>query len=257
MTQTHELTLDGDMLVKRYTSWERGEPSREWSVLSVLSAATPDLVPRPIRHGLGDVPPWLAMTRLSGVAVAGCPSPAQLDALEVALRRMWAVAVPPGLAARSFAPAEAWAVVAARFAAAVRPPGVAGEAFDAAVAFLAVPPPAGDAPVVIGHGDPNLANYLWDGERVRIVDFEDAGVSDVAYELATLVEHLSAREVDADGLCARFGDLGWDAGWLRRSRVLWAAFWLQLLLPGGSAARRNPPGTLEVQARRLLSLARF
>ena len=31
---------------------------------------------------------------------------------------------------------------------------------------------------VLGHRDPNLANYLWDGHRIRIVDFEDARVSD-------------------------------------------------------------------------------
>lgn len=26
---------------------------------------------------------------------------------------------------------------------------------------------------VLGHRDPNLANYSWDGHQVRIVDFED------------------------------------------------------------------------------------
>src|SRR5262245_59556183 len=47
-------------------------------------------------------------------------------------------------------------------------------------------------PAVFGQGDTNLANFLWDGERVRIVDFEDSGLSDRAFELAVLVEHLSA-----------------------------------------------------------------
>ena len=45
---------------------------------------------------------------------------------------------------------------------------------------------------VFGQGDANLANFLWDGELVRIVDFEDSGISDRAFELAVLVEHLSA-----------------------------------------------------------------
>jgi hypothetical protein len=31
--------------------------------------------------------------------------------------------------------------------------------------------------VVLGQGDCNLANFLWDGPRVRIVDFEDSGPS--------------------------------------------------------------------------------
>src|SRR6202044_1029552 len=49
---------------------------------------------------------------------------------------------------------------------------------------------AGRQPV-LGQGDANLANFLWDGERVRIVDFEDSGTSDRAFELAVLVEHIS------------------------------------------------------------------
>ncbi|NUT32755.1 MAG: aminoglycoside phosphotransferase family protein [Hamadaea sp.] len=254
MSQTHELTIDGEALVKRYTSWERGEPGREWTVLSALAAAAPDLVPRPIACGVDDVPPWVSMTRVPGRALSGTLSPAQLDALEVALRRMWQVPVPVEVAARSFAPVAAWEVIGSRFGSAVRPAGLAGDAFDAAVEFLSVPLSPPSVAAVIGHGDPNVANYLWDGVRVRIVDFEDAGVSDVAYELATLVEHLSAREVDADGFCVRFADLTGDGVWLRRARVVWAAFWLHMLLPGGPAARRNPPGTLEVQAARLLSL---
>jgi hypothetical protein len=37
-------------------------------------------------------------------------------------------------------------------------------------------------------------------------------------------------------------------------RPLWAAFWLGLLLSQPGAAARNPPGTTERQARRLLDL---
>jgi Ser/Thr protein kinase RdoA (MazF antagonist) len=46
--------------------------------------------------------------------------------------------------------------------------------------------------VVLGQRDANLANFLWDGTQVQIVDFEDSGPSDRAFELAVLVEHLSA-----------------------------------------------------------------
>jgi hypothetical protein len=51
-------------------------------------------------------------------------------------------------------------------------------------------------PTVLGHAHPNLANYLWDEHRIRIVDFEDAGRSDSEFELADLVEHLAARFTD-------------------------------------------------------------
>jgi hypothetical protein len=40
----------------------------------------------------------------------------------------------------------------------------------------------------------------------------------------------------------------------RASRRLWAMFWLRLLLPGGPGERRNPPGTADTQAQRLLEL---
>ena len=92
---------------------------------------------------------------------------------------------------------------------------------------------------VLGHGDANLANYLWDGRRIRIVDFEDAAISDPATELAILVEHLSARHVDGDEFCARF-DV--DPVRLQASRRLWAMFWLRLLLPGGPAEGAQPAG---------------
>jgi len=41
---------------------------------------------------------------------------------------------------------------------------------------------------------------------------------------------------------------------LGESRRLAALFWLILLLPGGQASGRNPPGTLRRQADRLLAL---
>lgn len=107
---------------------------------------------------------------------------------------------------------------------------------------------------MLGHGDPNLANYLWDGTRIRIVDFEDAGVSDTAYELGTLVEHLSARDTRWDGFLARF-DVDEDR--LLTARRVMAAFWLYLLLPTNPLTRRsrpNPPDAVERQAARLLSL---
>src|SRR4051794_32299866 len=65
---------------------------------------------------------------------------------------------------------------------------------------------AGDP--VLGQGDSNLANFLWDGTEVRIVDFEDSGPSDRAFELADLVEHISAwpdASLPADVVLGSFG----------------------------------------------------
>ncbi|MGY0233676.1 phosphotransferase family protein [Longispora urticae] len=252
MVQTHDLTLSGDRLVKRYVSWERGEHRREWAVLNLLHAHTTDLAPPPLAADLDADPPRITMGLLPGAPLDGALTPAQLDAMERALRELWSVPVgtlPP----RRFHPAEALENLRGRYAATPRPAGLAGEAYDATVRHLSLPalPDAPDP--VLGHSDPNLANYLWDGTRIRIVDFEDAGRSDIAYELATLVEHLSARATDWKEFCARF-DV--RAERFRAARILAAALWLHMLLPGGPAARRNPPGTLDRQARRVLDLSR-
>jgi Ser/Thr protein kinase RdoA (MazF antagonist) len=110
---------------------------------------------------------------------------------------------------------------------------------------------------VLGQGDGNLANFLWDGGQVRIVDFEDSGPSDRAFELAVLVEHLSAwpgARLDTGPFLARFCLTGPEKTRLTECRRLSALFWLLMLLPGGPASTRNPPGTLDLQARRLLTL---
>ena len=110
---------------------------------------------------------------------------------------------------------------------------------------------------VLGQGDGNLANFLWDGGQVRIVDFEDSGPSDRAFELAVLVEHLSAwpgARLDTGPFLARFRLTGQEKARLTECRRLLALFWLLMLLPGGPASTRNPPGTLSLQASRLLTL---
>ncbi len=114
-----------------------------------------------------------------------------------------------------------------------------------------------DDKVTLGHGDCNLANFLWDGSQVRLIDFEDSGPSDRAFELAILVEHISAwsdADLDADTFLGLFEFTGSERARLGESRRLAALFWLLLLLPGGQASKRNPPGTLQRQANRLLTL---
>jgi Ser/Thr protein kinase RdoA (MazF antagonist) len=192
----------------------------------------------------------MSMTELPGQPLEGKLTPAQLDGLECAMRAMWAVPVHP-LPPRRYSAAEAYALGRAWFTTAQRPQGIAGQAFDAVLAFLDEPSLPEPEEVICGHSDSNLANYLWDGRLMRIVDFEDAGRSDVAYELATLIEHLGARETDWTGFLSRFD---FDPQRLRNGRILLALLWLNLLLPGNAAHRRNPPGTLEAQARRLLDL---
>lgn len=249
MSTTHQLVRDGQVVTKRYVSWDRDEHRREWAVLARLHEHADDLAPRPLAADLEAEPPWISMSLLPGEPVRGRYPARQLDALEAALRELWSV--PPAGLDRPRIAGIRDLLTARR-----RPRhGTASTAYDAAVRWWSGPEPerlATPAGVqVLGHGDPNLANYLWDGQRIRVVDFEDAGRSDVAFELATLVEHLAARDMVDPGFCQRF-DV--DEPRLLAARRLWAIFWLQMLLPGGPAADRNPPETLDAQAERLLDL---
>jgi aminoglycoside phosphotransferase (APT) family kinase protein len=194
------------------------------------------------------------MTALPGVPLSGRLTPDQVQGLAVAIKRLWDVPLHgltdlgTGVDVLQFA----------RRLTTGAPPkdGITAAAFDAAQSWWSGPDPAlltsAAATTVLGHRDPNLENYLWDGQQVRIVDFEDAAPSDPATELAILVEHLSARDMDADAFCRLFDDV--DPRRLLAGRRMWAMFWLHLLLPGGPSARRNPPGTADLQAQRLLSL---
>lgn len=108
---------------------------------------------------------------------------------------------------------------------------------------------------VLGIADLNPANVLWDGSVCRLVDFEDGGLSELAFELADHVEHLAGRDVyDADTLVDAVGLTKDEKERFAHWRCHWAIFWLLMLLPGNSGFLRNPPGTTEAQAERVLRM---
>jgi thiamine kinase-like enzyme len=112
-------------------------------------------------------------------------------------------------------------------------------------------------PPVFVQGDPNLANHLWDGNRVHLVDFEASGRGDRATELADFTEHVTVwahAGINAGTFLDRFDLHPGERRQITRLRRLFAAFWVMRLLPGGSAHHRNPPGTFERQASRMLDL---
>ena len=110
---------------------------------------------------------------------------------------------------------------------------------------------------VIGISDRKPANILWDGEACRLVDFEDSGLSEPAYELADHVERLAgrlARIVDPEALIDAVALSPEQRERAHAYHPLWASFWLAMLIPGNGGFGRNPPGTTERQARHLLEL---
>ena len=198
-------------------------------------------------------PPTVTMTVVPGEPLGGSLTAPQSDALATGILALWAVSL------ESVTEVDPWVDVlpfARRLTEGPRPAsGVTAAAYDAALAWWKGPDPAVlracPHASVLGHGDANLANYLWYGRRVRIVDLEDARISDPATELANLVEHLSARSIVVGDFSRRFDP---DPVRFLAARRVWAMLWLRLLLPSGSPEHRNPPGTCDAQARRLVSL---
>jgi hypothetical protein len=267
MAGTHHVHVRRDVVLKTFKSWDRQEHVREWDALVLLSEYAPGLAPMPLAEELNADPPTVHMSRLTGEPLGKARlGSGQLAAVADAISRLHG-AVPTdvlsGLRPRVLYSAAAISHVEALCRDRPPPDGdpLVQRAWDAGLTWLAKEEQAtlgveGVVPV-FGHGDPNPANYLWDGRRVYLVDFEDSGASDRAFELAVLAEHLSVWRdgfVAVPALLQRF-DLG-PAEQLRLAyfRRLWALFWLVLLLPGGPADQRNPKGTLQRQSRRLLAL---
>ncbi|WUO26341.1 aminoglycoside phosphotransferase [Streptomyces sp. NBC_00287] len=113
-------------------------------------------------------------------------------------------------------------------------------------------------PPVFGAGDGNFANYLWDGSRVQIVDFEDSGLSDRAFELAEITEHVASwvdQPLDVASFPNQFDLTTAESVRLTECRRLLALVWLFLLIFDEDQKNpRNPPGAVERQADRLFAL---
>ncbi|MGW2220449.1 phosphotransferase family protein [Nonomuraea sp. NPDC001684] len=264
---THDLEFHDDVVIKRYASWGRGEPRREWQALTLLAEHAPGLAPVPVRAALDGRPPLIVMSRLPGRVLRGEQATGeQIQATADALNRLHRL---PRQVVETVGPAS-WgpvaAVAKARAWAGRRPElgdePVVREAYRAGVAWLDSSAPDGLAtdprPPVLGMADGNRANYLWDehDRRVRLIDWEDSGRNDRAFELGELCEHISRLDgaLDARRLLALVDLTPAEARRVRAFRLLIALGWFLQLGPGGPAASHNPPGTLAVQAERVLRL---
>ena len=257
---THDLIITETVVVKRFVAWDRGEEEREWRALTALHAAAPGLAPEPLERRTVDGAPEIVMTRVPGEPLGEEPlTEQQVRALAEALRALHAAPV-GDLPERWMGPAMMLDNVRQWLAEPHEPVGPeVMAALDAARAWVhseeATTLCAGLAERCFTQADGNLANVLWDGERCRVVDFEDSGTSDPAYEVADLVEHISAWRddlLDVDLLVEALDLTAAQRHRLAGFRRLFGAFWLMMLLPGNPGHRRNPSGTLERQAGRLL-----
>ncbi|GAA3447775.1 aminoglycoside phosphotransferase family protein [Planomonospora venezuelensis] len=264
---THSLDIRDDVVVKRYTSWKRGEPYREWAALTLLAKHTPDLAPAPIEATLEAHPPTIVMSRLPGRVLRGeHAGDEQITAMAAALTRLHQI---PARVVDEVAPAP-WgpktAVDKTRAWADTQPDlghdPLVREAFRAGAAWLASADPdnltANPLPPVLGLADGNRANYLWDEHerRVRLIDWEDSGRSDRAFELGEVCEHISQHDgaLDAEQLLAHLDLTAAEAERVRGFRRLIALGWFLQLGPNGPATPHNPADTLERQAERVVQL---
>jgi len=263
---THGVEIMADHVVKRFRSCTGGEHDREWRALMLLDRYAPDLAPAPLSADLAADPPMVMMSRLPGEPLrGGVVQPVQIDAMARTLARIFD-AVPGPLASelpsrrhsrrQIESAARSWALELPADA-----PCAIRDAVTDGLRWLELTPFAAGChphvPPVFGQGDGNLANFLWDGNRVRLVDFEDSGRSDRACELADVTEHV-ATWVDTDFDAALFLDhfslSTAEERRLSESRRLFALHWLLFLACEDPERPRNPPGTAIRQADRLQSL---
>ncbi|MGW0802074.1 phosphotransferase family protein [Nonomuraea sp. NPDC002799] len=246
------MTFDGDLVTKRYVPGKPGAAACEWRALRLLAEHAPGLAPEPIAFEDGVV----TMSRVDGVPLRGLfAGDEHVAAMAGALAELHSAVPRHVLRAVPVRPWQREALVGR-----LRPRCASWQPRDP-LADRAVleglrwldgwdPGESGITPV-FGGGDGNLANFLWDGVRVRIVDFEESGRSDLAFELAELAEHVSMW-VDGEvaDVTRRFELSPPEERRLRECRKLLTLVWFFLL---SHESPRNPPGTFQRQAERVLA----
>ncbi|PKH41825.1 Predicted kinase, aminoglycoside phosphotransferase (APT) family [Nocardioides alpinus] len=265
-TSTHGVSIGETEVRKQFVADHEAQAQREWDCLVLLAEHAPGLAPRPLRREDGETP-VIVMERIPGGPLAPRPlSARQTVALGASLRRLYDVPVQAvtdaGIGPRNGGAADPPSAIHPRLAdhhdlSACRDPELVRTARAVAREWLRDPPLPEPRRSVLGIADLNPANVLWDGEQCRLVDFEDGGLSDPAYELADHVEHLGSRLHGVYDDRALVDAVGLDAEERERMtayRPLWAAFWLAMLVPESGSWHRNPPGTAEAQAAHFMAL---
>lgn len=267
-SHTHDLSFTDTEVRKRFLSWDDGEADREWSCLSLIAEQSPGLAPRPLRRETVDGHPVVVMERLPGEPLGERPlTSTQTASLGRTLRRLYDIPVEhvtaAGIGERRYGPSTLPQALAGWLGESgdlspCHDPALVSDGVAAAREWLTrsdiLPVPRF---VGLGISDLNPANILWDGRTCRLVDFEDGGLTDPAYDLADHVEHLAGRLAgvfDAEALAKAVGLADEDRERMDAYRPLWAAFWLVMLLPGNGGFSRNARGTTEAQAEHLMRL---
>ncbi len=224
--------------LKFYAVDDAGRARREWAALAYLTAQGFPYHPHPVYDSPDPASPAIVMERLPGQHLRQCClTRAQAGALHTLLSALWSLPRPPAPPALApvYKDARYWLDRVQATAATIRPlagDAATGEAIRLLHAWLDGPDPAllsDPALAVFSNGDLNPSNLLWDGQTLRLVDFEFSGGSDRAFDLADLVEHNQSRRTpDAvwQALVAGFDLSPAEQARFRQVRRLLAWTWL-------------------------------
>lgn len=190
--------------LKIYRQDQRARALREVGGMSLLREQGQYVAPRLLWVGLANQPPFVLMEFLSGQHLGNARlSRRQLECLAAATRKLHAI-TPASLdvplwnldwdAAERLAnlrqqhqALRSQSTTCTETAEAVRLTGSWLQGKDPALL-------AEKGPAVFSRGDQNLANCLWDGSELRVVDLEYCRWNDRALDLANQVEHVQSRD---------------------------------------------------------------
>jgi hypothetical protein len=264
---THAVELLPDRVVKRYRQWGEQEHEREWRALTLLQTYAPGLSAVPLDLDMTSPTPTLVMSRVPGTVLrGGIVQPAQVSALAAAYIELHRSVPPPVAAAlprRTWHQRQCVEYISRRYpelATRTLDPEVTRSAADGMTWLNATASRWNrdpGLPAVLGQADGNLANFLWDGTRIAIVDFEESGRSDIPFELAEVAEHVGTwvdTDFATDDFLGHFPLTDGEFARLTECRRLLALLWLIALCLVGPDDDRNPPDTPVRQARRLRAL---
>ncbi|WP_416903496.1 phosphotransferase family protein [Micromonospora echinospora] len=206
-----------DVVIKLYVKTDRQRAEREWAALTLLAPHQLGTVPAPLWLNKAPVEPAIGMTRLHGKPLLDAADQlAALRSLAHTTTQLQAVPL-TGLLARlprtdagehyMLRLTQAW------------PELLAGQPDDpltpAMQQLLTAWQRSGDAHLVtapatpvLSRGDANLLNWMTTDDGAACVDFEYAGFSNIAFDAADLIEHISGRTVPDSIWTQLLPDLG-------------------------------------------------
>src|SRR5262249_847917 len=207
----------GDVVIKLYVKTDRLRVQREWAALRLLRPHGLRTVPAPLWLEEAPVEPAIGMTRLHGQPLLqDADQLTALRALAHTTTHLQAVPLTGLLAGLPRIDTGEHYLVRLRQA---WPELLASQPEDPLTPLmqqlLAVWQRSGDTDLVtapatpgLSHADANLVNWMATDDGAACVDFEYAGFSNIVFDAADLIEHISARVVPDSTWTQLLPDLG-------------------------------------------------